>query len=38
MFVFFNNRVGCLGSLAISALVTLFLLAACGGLHFITGH
>jgi hypothetical protein len=27
MFVFFSNRFGCLGSLAISAVVTLILLA-----------
>lgn len=27
MFVFFSNRVGCLGSLAISVAVTLLLLA-----------
>jgi hypothetical protein len=26
MFVFFSNRLGCLGSLAISAVVTLLLL------------
>jgi len=27
VFVFFSNRLGCLGSLAVSALVTLLLLA-----------
>jgi hypothetical protein len=27
MFVFFSNRLGCLGSLAVSALLTLLLLA-----------
>lgn len=30
MFLFFSNRVGCLGSLAISAIVTLVLLAFLG--------
>jgi hypothetical protein len=29
MFLFFNNRVGCLGSLAISVLVTLLIFVAC---------
>jgi hypothetical protein len=29
MFLFFNNRVGCLGSIAISVLVTLLIFAAC---------
>jgi len=33
VFLFFSNRVGILASLAISAIVTLFLLAACGVLH-----
>src|SRR5262245_60077846 len=30
MFLFFSNRTGCLGSIAISFLVTLVLLKACG--------
>ncbi len=30
MFLFFSNRLGCLGSLAISAIVTLVLLALFG--------
>lgn len=30
MFFFFSNRLGCLGSLAISAVVTLVLLAVFG--------
>ncbi len=34
MFVFFNNRMGCLGSLVISAIVTLVLLAITGIVHF----
>lgn len=38
MFLFFNNRMGCGLSLLISVIVTLFLLASCGGLHYITGH
>jgi hypothetical protein len=29
MFFFFSNRLGCLGSLAISLLLTLLLLKAC---------
>jgi len=35
MFLFFNNRVGCLGSLAISVLVTLLIFAACQSFHTI---
>jgi hypothetical protein len=30
VFVFFSNRLGCLGSLAVSAAVTLALLAVLG--------
>ena len=30
MFFFFSNRMGCLGSLAVSAVVTLFLLMMLG--------
>lgn len=30
MFFFFSNRLGCLGSLALSAVVTLVLLLALG--------
>jgi hypothetical protein len=30
MFLFFSNRLGCAGSLAVSALVTLVLLLALG--------
>ena len=30
MFFFFSNRLGCLGSLAVSAVVTLLLLLALG--------
>ena len=30
MFVFFSNRLGCMGSLLVSAAVTLVLLAALG--------
>jgi hypothetical protein len=30
MFFFFSNRLGCLGSLAISALLTLLVLALMG--------
>jgi hypothetical protein len=30
LFVFFSNRLGCLGSLAVSVLVSLLLLKACG--------
>jgi len=29
MFVFFSNRLGCVGSLLVSAVITLFLLAVC---------
>jgi len=34
MFVFFSSRMGCLGSLLISALVTVVLLFAFGMLRF----
>jgi hypothetical protein len=34
MFLFFSNRVGCLGSLLISAAVTIGLLFALGVLRF----
>ena len=34
MFLFFNNRIGCLSSLVISAIVTFALLAITGLLHF----
>ncbi len=34
MFVFFSNRLGCAGSLLISALVTLALLYMFGWLNF----
>ena len=34
VFLFFSNRVGCVASLAISVLATLFLFAACNGMHF----
>ena len=30
MFFFFSNRMGCLGSLAVSAVLTLFLLMMLG--------
>jgi hypothetical protein len=30
MFVFFSNRLGCMGSLAVSAVVTMILLLAFG--------
>lgn len=30
MFVFFSNRLGCIGSLLVSAVVTLVLLAVLG--------
>jgi len=30
MFFFFSNRLGCIGSLAISAVLTLVLLSFCG--------
>ena len=33
--LFFNNRMGCAASLLISAVVTLFLFVACGGLKFL---
>jgi len=29
MFLFFSNRMGCLGSLLLSAAITLLLLAVC---------
>jgi hypothetical protein len=34
MFFFFSNRIGCLGSIVISALVTLVLLLLFGILRF----
>jgi hypothetical protein len=34
MFLFFSNRLGCLGSLLISAAVTIALLFALGVLRF----
>jgi hypothetical protein len=34
MFLFFSNRLGCLGSLLFSAAVTFALLVALGFLHF----
>ena len=34
MFVFFSNRMGCLGSLLVSALVTVVLLFVFGMLRF----
>ena len=34
MFVFFSDRLGCLGSLALSALVTLLLLVLIGVVDF----
>ncbi len=34
MFLFFSNRLGCLGSLMVSALITLVLLVALGVLDF----
>jgi hypothetical protein len=34
MFFFFSNRLGCLGSLLISALITVALLAMFGMLRF----
>jgi hypothetical protein len=34
MFVFFSNRLGCAGSLLISAVVTLFLLLLLGVIDF----
>lgn len=30
MFLFFSNRLGCLGSILISVVLTLILLAVCG--------
>jgi hypothetical protein len=33
MFFFFSNRMGCLGSIAVSAIVTLLLLALLGAFH-----
>lgn len=33
MFLFFSNRLGCLGSLLVSAVVTLILLIALGVLR-----
>ena len=34
MFVFFSNRLGCGGSLLLSAVVTLFLLLLLGVINF----
>ncbi len=34
MFFFFSNRLGCLGSLALSAVITLGLLAVFGIIRF----
>jgi len=34
VFLFFNSRMGCLGSIVISAIVTIMLLAVTGVLHF----
>lgn len=34
MFFFFNNRLGCLGSLAISVVITLILLLLLGWIRF----
>ena len=33
MFVFFNNRLGCLGSAIVSIVATLLLFAACHATH-----
>jgi hypothetical protein len=33
MFLFFSNRLGCLGSLALSAVVTVVLLLLLGVIH-----
>jgi hypothetical protein len=33
MFLFFSNRLGCFGSLAVSALITLVLLIALGAIR-----
>ncbi len=33
MFLFFSNRLGCLGSLLLSAVVTVVLLVALGAIH-----
>jgi hypothetical protein len=33
MFIFFSNRLGCLGSLLVSAAVTLLLLVVLGAIH-----
>jgi hypothetical protein len=34
MFLFFSNRMGCLPSLLLSAVITLILLVATGVVHF----
>jgi hypothetical protein len=34
MFLFFSNRLGCAGSLLLSAVVTLFLLLLLGVINF----
>jgi len=33
VFLFFSNRLGCLGSLLLSAVVTVVLLVALGAIH-----
>jgi hypothetical protein len=33
VFLFFSNRLGCLGSLAVSAAVTVVLLVILGAIH-----
>jgi len=33
VFLFFSNRLGCLGSLMLSAVVTVVLLVALGAIH-----
>jgi len=38
VFVFFSNRVGCLGSLGISILVTLLIFAACQAFGTSSNH
>ena len=37
MFIFFSNRLGCLGSLVVSAVVTLILLLAFGVIDIGSG-
>lgn len=38
MFFFFSNRLGCLGSIAVSILATLVLIALFGGLRGCSGY